>query len=137
VHRGDQAPGRAGECDIHVLDHEPAGRHRRLDVSAGVCRVAERRGEQRTPAVHYHLRQPGAGADQPAGLACHLAQLVGDAAPDDIAVHTARDEVYALRAAQERSTMSTGIFTWAEAESRGVIAGTDTMTELTSAAPPQ
>jgi alkyl sulfatase BDS1-like metallo-beta-lactamase superfamily hydrolase len=70
-------------------------------------------------------------------LACHLAQLAGDAAPDDTAVHTARAEVYALRAAQERSSMSTGIFTWAEAESRGVIAGTDAMTELTSSAPPQ
>ncbi|WP_210570312.1 alkyl sulfatase dimerization domain-containing protein [Streptomyces sp. GESEQ-4] len=69
-------------------------------------------------------------------LACHLAQLAGDAAPDDTAVHTNRAEVYALRAAQERSTMSTGIFSWAEAESRGVIAGTDTMTELASTAPP-
>jgi len=68
-------------------------------------------------------------------LACHLARLAGDAAPDDIAVHTARAEVYALRAAQERSTMSTGIFTWAEAESRAVLAGTDAMTELTPATP--
>lgn len=33
--------------------------------------------------------------------------------------------------------MSTGVFTWAEAESRGVIAGTDAMTELTSTALPQ
>ncbi|MEU9880948.1 hypothetical protein [Streptomyces phaeochromogenes] len=57
------------------------------------------------------------------------------AAPDDTAVHTARAEVYALRAAQERSTMSTGIFTWAEAESRAVLAGTDAMTELTPATP--
>ncbi|GHH91687.1 alkyl sulfatase dimerization domain-containing protein [Streptomyces capillispiralis] len=68
-------------------------------------------------------------------LACHLAQLAGDAAPADTTVHTARAEVYALRAAQERSIMSTGIFTWAEAESRGVIAGTDATTELTSAMP--
>jgi len=64
-----------------------------------------------------------------------LAQLAGDAAPDDTAVHTARAEVYGLRAAQERSTMSTGIFTWAEAESRAVLAGTDAMTELTPATP--
>ncbi|MFE7032676.1 alkyl sulfatase dimerization domain-containing protein [Streptomyces sp. NPDC057621] len=68
-------------------------------------------------------------------LACHLAQLAGDAAPADTAVHTVRAEVYSLRAAQEHSTMSTGIFTWAEAESRGVIAGTDAMTELAPAAP--
>ncbi|MFD7812775.1 alkyl sulfatase dimerization domain-containing protein [Streptomyces sp. NPDC059785] len=67
-------------------------------------------------------------------LACHLAQLAGDAAPDDAAVHTARAEVYALRAAQERGTMSTGIFGWAEAESRGILAGTDAMTEIASAA---
>lgn len=33
--------------------------------------------------------------------------------------------------------MSTSIFTWAEAGSRGVIAGTDAMTELTSATPPR
>ncbi|MDO0938842.1 hypothetical protein QQY66_46670 [Streptomyces sp. DG2A-72] len=44
--------------------------------------------------------------------------------------------VYALRAAQERSTMPTGIFTWAEAESPGVILGTDTVAELASMAPP-
>ncbi|GGQ35356.1 MBL fold metallo-hydrolase [Streptomyces pseudogriseolus] len=68
-------------------------------------------------------------------LACHLAQLAGDAAPADTAVHTARAEVHALRAAQERSIMSTGIFTWAEAESRDVIAGTDATTEPTSAMP--
>ncbi|GAA1002145.1 alkyl sulfatase dimerization domain-containing protein [Streptomyces rhizosphaericus] len=70
-------------------------------------------------------------------LACHLAQFAGDAAPDDRAVHTARAEVYALRAAQERSTMSNGIFTWAEAESRGVLAGTDAMTELITVTPPR
>lgn len=69
-------------------------------------------------------------------LACHLAQLAGDAKPADHAVHAARAEVYALRAAGERSTMSTGIFRWAEAESRGVVAGTDAMTELITAAPP-
>ncbi|MFK4547970.1 alkyl sulfatase BDS1-like metallo-beta-lactamase superfamily hydrolase [Streptomyces tendae] len=68
-------------------------------------------------------------------LACHLAQLAGDAAPDDTAVHTVRAEVYSLRTAQERSTMSTGIYSWAEAESRGVVAGTDTMSELASTAP--
>ncbi|MEU0134102.1 alkyl sulfatase dimerization domain-containing protein [Streptomyces sp. NPDC006296] len=68
-------------------------------------------------------------------LACHLAQFAGDAAPGDSEVHTARAEVYALRAAQERSTMSTGIFSWAEAESRGVLAGTDAMTELVPAKP--
>ncbi|MZD09871.1 MBL fold metallo-hydrolase [Streptomyces sp. SID5785] len=69
-------------------------------------------------------------------LACHLAQLAGDAAPDDRSVHAARAEVYALRAAEERSTMATGIFGWAEAASRGVLAGTDAMTELATAARP-
>lgn len=68
-------------------------------------------------------------------LACHLAQLAGDAAPDDRTGHAARAEAYVLRAAGERSTMSTSIFRWAEAESRGVVAGTDAMTELTAAAP--
>jgi alkyl sulfatase BDS1-like metallo-beta-lactamase superfamily hydrolase len=59
-------------------------------------------------------------------LACHLA---GDAAPRERAVHTARAEVYALRAGQERSTMSTGIFSWAVAESRNVLTGPDAMDE--------
>ncbi|MEV6156816.1 alkyl sulfatase dimerization domain-containing protein [Nonomuraea sp. NPDC052129] len=61
-------------------------------------------------------------------LACHLAQLAGDAAPEDKAVHTARAEVYALRAAQERSTMSIGIFSWAEAESRDILNGPGAIT---------
>ncbi|MFC9219248.1 alkyl sulfatase dimerization domain-containing protein [Streptomyces hygroscopicus] len=68
-------------------------------------------------------------------LACHLAQLAGDADPNDPTVQTARAEVYALRAAEERSTMSTGIFSWAEAESRAVLAGTDPLTELARAKP--
>ena len=51
-------------------------------------------------------------------LAGHLAEMAAQAAPDDPGVHAARAEVFARRAAEERSTMSKGVFSWAERESR-------------------
>ena len=39
-------------------------------------------------------------------------------APDDKGVHAARAEVFGRRAAEEASTMSKGIFSWAEHESQ-------------------
>ncbi|MFR9727720.1 alkyl sulfatase dimerization domain-containing protein [Saccharopolyspora sp. MS10] len=55
-------------------------------------------------------------------LACHLAQLAGDAAPDSATVQRARKQVYATRADSERSTMSKGIFSWAASESDTALA---------------
>ena len=51
-------------------------------------------------------------------LAGHLAEMAALAAPGDAAVHAARAEVFGQRAAVERSTMSQGVFSWAERESR-------------------
>jgi alkyl sulfatase BDS1-like metallo-beta-lactamase superfamily hydrolase len=51
-------------------------------------------------------------------LAGHLAELAAQAAPDDPAVHLARAEVFGARAREEASTMSKGVFAWAEHESR-------------------
>ena len=51
-------------------------------------------------------------------LAGHLAELAAQAAPDDPGVHAARAEVFGARARAEASTMSKGIFSWAEHESR-------------------
>jgi alkyl sulfatase BDS1-like metallo-beta-lactamase superfamily hydrolase len=56
-------------------------------------------------------------------LAGHLAELAALAAPDDPGVHAARAAVFGQRAAEERSTMSKGVFTWAAAESRDRGAG--------------
>jgi alkyl sulfatase BDS1-like metallo-beta-lactamase superfamily hydrolase len=50
-------------------------------------------------------------------LAGHLAELAAQAAPDDRGVHEARAEVFGARARVEASTMSKGIFSWAEHES--------------------
>ncbi len=50
-------------------------------------------------------------------LAGHLAELAAQAAPDDAGVHAARAEVFGARARAEASTMSKGIFAWAEHES--------------------
>jgi alkyl sulfatase BDS1-like metallo-beta-lactamase superfamily hydrolase len=50
-------------------------------------------------------------------LAGHLAEMAALAAPGDAAVHAARAEVFAARAAEERSTMSKGVFSWAARES--------------------
>lgn len=51
-------------------------------------------------------------------LAGHLAELAAQAAPDDAGVHAARAEVFAARAKEERSTMSKGVFAWAQRESQ-------------------
>lgn len=51
-------------------------------------------------------------------LAGHLAELAAQAAPDDAGVHAVRAKVFGARAREEASTMSRGIFSWAEHESR-------------------
>jgi alkyl sulfatase BDS1-like metallo-beta-lactamase superfamily hydrolase len=51
-------------------------------------------------------------------LAGHLAEIAAQAAPDDAGVHAARADVFGRRARAEASTMSKGVFAWAEAESR-------------------
>jgi alkyl sulfatase BDS1-like metallo-beta-lactamase superfamily hydrolase len=50
-------------------------------------------------------------------LAGHLAELAAQAAPDDPGVHRVRADVFGQRAAAERSTMSKGVFSWAQRES--------------------
>jgi alkyl sulfatase BDS1-like metallo-beta-lactamase superfamily hydrolase len=50
-------------------------------------------------------------------LAGHLAELAAQAAPNDKGVHLVRAEVFGARAREEASTMSKGIFSWAEHES--------------------
>lgn len=50
-------------------------------------------------------------------LACHLAELASQAAPEDKNVHLARAEVYRARRQLEASLMAKGIFGWAERES--------------------
>jgi len=51
-------------------------------------------------------------------LAGHLAELAAQAAPDDKGVHAVRAEVFGARAQEEASTMSKGIFSWAQHESQ-------------------
>ena len=51
-------------------------------------------------------------------LAGHLAELAAQAAPDDAGVHKVRAEVFGRRAAEERSTMCKGVFSWAQRESQ-------------------
>jgi alkyl sulfatase BDS1-like metallo-beta-lactamase superfamily hydrolase len=74
-------------------------------LAGGAGRLAERAGEL---AATGDLR-----------LAGHLAELAALAAPDDAGVHRVRAEVFGKRAAEERSTMSKGIFSWAADESQG------------------
>ncbi len=57
-------------------------------------------------------------------LAGQLAELAAQAAPDDVGVHAARAEIFGARARAEASTMSKGIFSWAEFESRAKAEGT-------------
>jgi alkyl sulfatase BDS1-like metallo-beta-lactamase superfamily hydrolase len=73
-------------------------------LAGGANRLAERAGEL---AAAGDLR-----------LAGHLAELAAQAAPVDKAVHAVRAEVFGARARAEDSTMSKGIFSWAEHESK-------------------
>ncbi len=72
-------------------------------LAGGATRLAERAREL---AAAGDLR-----------LAGHLAELAAQAAPDDKGVHAVRAEVFGARAREEASTMSKGIFSWAEHES--------------------
>jgi alkyl sulfatase BDS1-like metallo-beta-lactamase superfamily hydrolase len=74
------------------------------DLAGGPQRLADRATEL---AAAGELR-----------LAGHLAELAALAAPDDAGIHGVRAEVFARRAATERSTMARGVFSWAEHESR-------------------
>jgi hypothetical protein len=53
-----------------------------------------------------------------------LVELAAQAAPDDAGVHAARAEVFGARARAEASTMSKGIFAWAEHESLNISTST-------------
>ncbi len=78
------------------------------DLAGGAARLAERAREL---AAAGDLR-----------LAGHLAELAAQAAPDNKGVHAARAEVFGARANEEASTMSKGIFSWAEHESTNELA---------------
>ncbi|MEV5830371.1 alkyl sulfatase dimerization domain-containing protein [Spirillospora sp. NPDC052242] len=64
-----------------------------------------------------------AAADGDLRLAAHLAEMAVQADPQDAALHGARAEVYAARAAAEPSLMATGVFKWAADESRRAAGG--------------
>ncbi|HET9729997.1 MAG TPA: alkyl sulfatase dimerization domain-containing protein [Acidimicrobiia bacterium] len=88
----------------HLKPAPPAVLARELaDLAGGPSRLAER---AREIAAAGDLR-----------LAGHLAELAAQAAPDDKGVHAVRAEVFGARAREEASTMSKGIFSWAEHES--------------------
>jgi alkyl sulfatase BDS1-like metallo-beta-lactamase superfamily hydrolase len=73
------------------------------DLAGGATRLAER---AQAVAAAGDLR-----------LAGHLAELAAQAAPTDRGVQAVRAEVFGARAHEEASTMSKGIFSWAQDES--------------------
>jgi glyoxylase-like metal-dependent hydrolase (beta-lactamase superfamily II) len=94
----DGDPSRLKPAPAAVLAAELAA------LAGGATRLAERAREL-----------AGAGDLRLAG---HLAELAAQAAPDDKGVHAVRAEVFGARAREEASTMSKGVFSWAEHESR-------------------
>ena len=58
-------------------------------------------------------------------LAGHLAEMAALAAPDDLAVHSVRADVYGRRVDAEPSLMARGVFSWAVAESQDKAATAD------------
>ncbi len=69
-------------------------------------------------AARLAARAQEVAAEGDLRLAGNLVELAAQAAPDDPGVHAARAEVFGARARLEASTMSKGIFSWAEHESR-------------------
>ena len=55
-------------------------------------------------------------------LAAHLVELAALAAPDDLAVHAARADIYRARRDEELSLMAKGVFGQAAAESEAIAA---------------
>jgi alkyl sulfatase BDS1-like metallo-beta-lactamase superfamily hydrolase len=94
----DGDPSHLKPAPANVLAREIA------DLAGGPARLAARALEL---AAEGDLR-----------LAGHLAELAAQAAPADPGMHAARAEVFGTRAREEASTMSRGIFSWAEHESR-------------------
>ncbi len=82
-------------------------------LSGGADRLAARAVELAETADAENLR-----------LACHLAELAGLAAPDDVNVHRARHDVYDRRRRTELSLMARGIY-GAAARASGEVAGVD------------
>jgi alkyl sulfatase BDS1-like metallo-beta-lactamase superfamily hydrolase len=83
------------------------------DLAAEVAALAG--GAVRLAARAQELA--AAGDEAGLRLACHLAELAAQAAPDDAGVHAARAEVFKARTAAELSVMSRGIYSWAAKES--------------------
>lgn len=73
------------------------------------------------PALSFRARELSEAGQH--RLACHLAELAAQAAPDSPAVHKARAKVYAARRDSELSLMSKGIYGAAAAESAGKVEG--------------
>ena len=81
-------------------------------LAGGAARLADRAHE-----LAMSSNEPGA-----LRLAGHLAELAAQAAPDDAGVQRVRAEVFGRRAAEELSTMSKGVFSWAADESQAHLA---------------
>jgi hypothetical protein len=59
------------------------------------------------------------GSEEALRLAGHLAEMAWLAAPDDPGVQAVRQQVFHTLAQHATSTMSRGVFRWAERESSG------------------
>jgi alkyl sulfatase BDS1-like metallo-beta-lactamase superfamily hydrolase len=95
----------------HLKPAPPGELARELaDLAGGATRLA---GRARELAAAGDLR-----------LAGHLAELAAQAAPTDKGVHAVRADVFGERSREEASTMSKGIFSWAEHESTTQLEGT-------------
>ena len=80
------------------------------ELAEEVCRLAGG-----APALSFRARELSEAGQH--RLACHLAELAAQAAPDSAAVQKARAKVYAARRNDELSLMSKGIYGAAAAES--------------------
>ncbi|WP_194922502.1 alkyl sulfatase dimerization domain-containing protein [Catenulispora pinisilvae] len=69
-------------------------------------------------AERLATRAHAAADDGDLRLATDLVELAWQAAPDDVAIHKSRAEIYEARTEGERSLMAQGIYRWAARESR-------------------
>ena len=111
IERLKTAIGRSGDAVARVRNAGMEMGKAELDLAEAATRLAER---AREVAAAGDLR-----------LAGHLAEMAAQAAPDDKGVHEVRAEIFGARAREEASTMSKGVFSWAEHESRQIAGSTE------------
>jgi hypothetical protein len=118
------APERALAAELAALAGGPAALARRaLELAEGVVADMAPADDAAPAGQDFVASDPRVaglrGGEDGLRLAGHLVEFAWQAAPDDAEVRAARHRVFSIRAERATSTMSSGVYRWAAAESFG------------------